>query len=122
MMPESVSAADVALGTGGAGALFFLLKLFIKHGFGGVLDVKEMGARNDIIKDLRDDIERLKVESREQRDRIETLEGKVAMLKDRLVNVRGHALVAHSIVLAHSPDFPQKQQLIDSIAEIIKED
>ena len=117
-----VSAADAVFGTGGAAAVFLLLKMFAKQGFGGLLDVREMGARNDILADLRSDIDRLKLEAKEDRERIELLEGKVEKLKDRLVTVRGHALVAYSIVQTHCTKCPQAQKLLNSITEIIKED
>lgn len=117
-----VDMVDAAFGTGGAAAAFLVLKMFAKQGFGGLLDVREMGARNDILADLRADIDRLKQEAKEDRERIDMLEGKVEKLKDRLVTVRGHALVAYSIVQTSCSTCSQSERLLDAITEIIKED
>lgn len=121
-MIEEVTTIEAMIGTGGVACVFMLIKFFAKQGFGGLLDVREMGARNDILADLRADIDRLKQEAKEDRERIDMLEGKVERLKDRLVTIRGHALVAYSIVQTTCSNCPQVARLLDAITEIIKED
>ena len=112
-----VNPSDVVVGAGGLGGVFMLLKFFIKQGAGGLLDVKEMGARNDILEDLRSEVRTL-------RDRVDSLETKVGKLTDRLVVVRSHALAAYGIVQnqCHKLDTEPKQMLLDLLTNIIKED
>jgi hypothetical protein len=114
--------AQVLAGGGAVGAAFLLVKFLIKQTSGGVLDVKEASARGDVIDALRNEIERQNQVIKDLLDRIERLESKVAKLTDRLVSVRGHALVAYSIVQANCQDCKQHRQLMDAITEIIKED
>jgi hypothetical protein len=113
---------QVLTGGGVAGAAFLLIKFLIKQTSGGVLDVKEASARGDVIDALRNEIERQNQVIKDLLDRIERLEAKVAKLTDRLVSVRGHALVAYSIVQANCHECKHRQQLMDAITEIIKED
>lgn len=124
-MLEETHAVNMVLGgTGGAAALFVLIKFFAKQGFGGLLDVKEMGARADIIADLRADIERLKEDRDEDRSRIGQLETKVGKLQDRLVVVRTHALTIYGIVQTwcKSCSGNRNQEILDLLAAIIRED
>lgn len=117
MVVEGITMGDALLGTGGIGAAVLLLKFLAKQGFGGLLDVKEMGARSDILEDLRTGM-------RELRARVDELETKVAKLQDRLVVVRTHALTAYGIVQNHCTNYMdgQKQVLLDLLTKIIKED
>lgn len=112
---DDVTAIDAVLGTGGVAGLFMLAKEGLKRFAGKAMETAEFTARTDIIEDLRKEVKAL-------RERVEQLESRVAKLTDRLVTVRGHALVAHSIVLTHCGTCPHRQQLLDTIAEIIKED
>jgi len=117
MLVEGITVGDALLGTGGIGAAALLLKFLAKQGFGGLLDVKEMGARSDILEDLR-------TEMRELRVRVDDLETKVAKLQDRLVVVRTHALTAYGLVQNHCTNCMngQRQILLDLLTKIIKED
>ncbi|MGB4467573.1 MAG: hypothetical protein WBI41_05920 [Azovibrio sp.] len=117
MIESGITVGDALLGTGGIGAAALLLKFLAKQGFGGLLDVKEMGARSDILEDLRS-------EMRDLRARVDDLETKVAKLQDRLVVVRSHALTAYGIVQNHCTNCMsgQKQVLLDLLTKIIKED
>lgn len=117
-------AIDAVAGAGGAAGVFMLIKFFAKQGFGGLLDVKEMGARNDILADLRDDIDRLKREAQEDRERIEQLENKVGKLQDRLVVVRTHALTIYGIVQNSCTgcNFNRGKEILDLLTAIIRED
>lgn len=117
MVVEGITMGDALLGTGGIGAVVLLLKFLAKQGFGGLLDVKEMGARSDILEDLR-------TEMRELRARVDDLETKVAKLQDRLAVVRTHALTAYGIVQNHCTNCMdgQKEVLLDLLIKIIKED
>lgn len=117
-----VSTADAVFGTGGAAAVFLLLKMFAKQGFGGLLDVKEMGARNDILEDLRTEVKDLRAEVKTMKAEVKEMQIDISKLTDRLVTVRGHALVAYSIVQTHCMECPQAQKLLNAITEIIKED
>ena len=123
-MIEGVTALDAAMGTGGVAGVFMLIKMFAKQGFGGLLDIKEMGARNDILADLRADIDRLKHEAKEDRDRIEQLENKVGKLQDRLVVVRTHALTIYGIVQNICNGCPNSRhtEILDLLTAIIRED
>lgn len=117
MVVEGITMGDALLGTGGIGAAVLLLKFLAKQGFGGLLDVREMGARADILEDLRTEMATL-------RARVDGLEAKVAKLQDRLVVVRTHALTAYGIVQNHCTNCMdgQKQVLLDLLTKIIKED
>ena len=117
MLADGITIGDALLGTGGIGAAVLLLKFLAKQGFGGLLDVKEMGARSDILEDLRS-------EMRELRGRVDDLETKVAKLQDRLVVVRTHALTAYGIVQNHCTGCMngQRELLLDLLTKIIKED
>ena len=123
-MIDNITTTDAIFGTGGVAAAFMLLKFFAKQGFGGLLDVKEMGARADILADLRSDIERLKEEAKESRDRIDSLETKVGKLQDRLVVVRTHALAIYGIVQnsCKGCHAGRDQEILDLLAAIIRED
>lgn len=114
---EGVTLGDALLGTGGIGVAVLLVKFLAKQGFGGVLDVKEMGARNDILEDLRTEVKALRV-------RVDDLETKVGKLQDRLVVVRSHALTAYGIVQTQCGGCPQpaRDTLLDVLTKIIKED
>ena len=118
MIGAEVTTLEAVLGIGGAGSLVLLLKFFAKQGFGGVLDVKEMGARADILEDLRVEIKAL-------RARVEDLETKVGKLQDRLVVVRTHALTAYGIVQNMCTGCGRNDQskiLLDLLTKIIRED
>ena len=123
-MLEAISAVDAAFGTGGVAALFMLLKMFAKQGFGGLLDIKEMGARADILADLRADIDRLRADAEADRNRIGQLENKVGKLQDRLVVVRTHALTIYGIVQTWCKgcSSSRSQEILDLLAAIIRED
>jgi ABC-type phosphonate transport system ATPase subunit len=117
-MIDQVTALEAILGTGAAGGVVLLLKFFAKQGFGGMLDVKEMGARADILEDLR-------VEIRALRSRVDDLETKVGKLQDRLVVVRTHALTAYGIVQNMCTGCLKNNQakiLLDLLTKIIRED
>lgn len=116
-MLSDVTAADAIFGTGGAAAAFMLIKFFAKQGFGGLLDVKEMGARADILEDLRKEMSTL-------RSRVDDLENKVGKLQDRLVVVRTHALTAYGVIQNQCQGCPKAQQqiLLDLLTKIIRED
>ena len=117
MIVEGVTLGDALLGTGGIGAAVLFIKFLAKQGFGGALDVKEMGARNDIIEDLRTEIRGLRI-------RVEDLEAKVVKLQGRLVDVREHALTAFGVVQTKcsSCPLPQRDILLDSLSKITKGD
>lgn len=117
MVVEGITMGDALLGTGGIGAAVLLLKFLAKQGFGGLLDVREMGARADILEDLRTEMATL-------RSRVEDLETKVGKLQDRLVVVRTHALTAYGIVQNMCNRCPKDQQqtLLDLLTKIIRED
>ena len=114
---EGVTLGDALLSTGGIGVAVLLVKFLAKQGFGGVLDVKEMGARNDILEDLRTEVKALRV-------RVDDLETKVGKLQDRLVVVKSHALTAYGIVQTQCGGCPQpaREVLLDVLTKIIKED
>lgn len=114
---EGVTLGGALIGTGGIGAAILLIKFLAKQGFGGVLDVKEMGARNDILEDLRTEVRELRV-------RVDDLETKVGKLQDRLVVVRSHALTAYGIVQTQCARCQQgtRDALLDALTKIIKED
>jgi len=116
-MINEVTALEAIIGTGAAGGVVLLLKFFAKQGFGGLLDVKEMGARADILEDLR-------AEMRTLRARVDELENKVGKLQDRLVVVRTHALTAYGIVqnMCTGCSKNQQQILLDMLTKIIRED
>jgi hypothetical protein len=117
-MLENTSAIEAVFGTSGLIAFGFLMfKFFAKQGFGGLLDVKEMGARNDIIEDLR-------IEIRAVRTRVNDLEIKVSKLQDRLVVVRTHALTIYGIVQnsCKACNRGRDQEILDLLTAIIRED
>ena len=99
----------------GLGLGSLMLREFIKRMAGKSMESAEFAARNDIIEDMR-------TELRELRGRVQELEAKVAKLQDRLVVVRTHALTAYSFVQMECRECPQQQQLLDLIAQIVKDD
>jgi uncharacterized protein YlxW (UPF0749 family) len=119
MMSEMDTATQAVFGVGGIGAVFVMLKFFLKQGAGGLLDMKEMGARNDILEDLRTEMKSL-------RERVNELEIKVGKLQDRLVIVRTHALTAYGIVqnqhVCNGCQHSQRDMLLELLTKIIKED
>ena len=117
MLVEKITLGDALLGTGGIGAAVLMLKFLAKQGFGGLLDVREMGARADILEDLRTEMATL-------RSRVEDLENKVGKLQDRLVVVRTHALNAYGIVQNMCGQCPttQQKELLELLTNIIRED
>lgn len=103
-------------GAGGITLFIFLARIMLKQFSSGVLDFKSDNARGDIIADLRKEVDRMQA-------RLETLEGKVAKLTDRLVTVRSHALNAYSLLSTHE-NFgnTEREIILASLAQIIKED
>src|SRR5574337_1144617 len=111
---ETISAA-----AGGAGALVLLGKWMLRQ----VIEAKGDVARNDIITDLREDIDRLRDNERRMESRIEAMEEKLATLFSKLVTVRGHALFAHQIATKFDPITGEpRQHVIDTLTLIIKDD
>lgn len=102
---------------GGIGALVLFGKFMLKQIGIAAVDAKGDVAKMDVISHMQQELERL-------RNRIETLESKVGRLTDRLVTVRGHALVAYGIVnsMCAGCGCPQVDQLKDTLTAIIKED
>ena len=116
-MLDDLTLGNALFGTGGVAIAVLALKFLAKQGFGGLLDVKEMGARSDILEDLRSEMRDLRV-------RVDDLETKVAKLQDRLVVVRSHALTAYGIVQNHCTNCMngQRDLLLELLTKIIKED
>lgn len=114
-MIESEMVKDAAIGLGGLALASLMIKEFIKRLAGKTMESAEFAARNDIIEDMR-------TELRELRSRVQELENKVAKLQDRLVVVRTHALTAYSFVQVECAACPKQRQLLDLIAQIVKDD
>jgi len=106
---------DAVVGLGGLALATLLIKEFVKRLAGKSMEQAEFGARNDIIEDMR-------TELRDLRSRVQDLEAKVAKLQDRLVVVRTHALTAYSFVQVECRDCQKQQELLDLIAQIVKDD
>lgn len=118
MTSEELMTAAVA-GVGGTGALVLLGKWMLRQ----ALEAKGDVARNDIITDLREDIDRLRENERRMESRIEAMESKLADLINRLITVRGHALFAHQVATSYNPiTGEQRQHVIDTLTLIIKDE
>lgn len=114
-MIENGMLQDAATGVVLLGFVTLLVKEFVKRMAGKSMESAEFGARNDIIEDMR-------TELRDLRGRVQELETKVAKLQDRLVVVRTHALTAYSFVQVECAGCPKQRQLLDLIAQIVKDD
>ena len=114
-MIESEIVQDSVVALAGIGLLSLLARDFVKRMASKSMESVEFGARTDIIEDLR-------TELRDIRGRVQELESKVAKLQDRLVTVRTHALTAYSFVQVECRECPKQQQLLDLIAQIVKDD
>lgn len=114
-MIDSEMVTTVAITLGGGALATLMIKEFVKRLAGKSMESVEFGARTDIIEDLRKEMQDL-------RGRIQDLETKVAKLQDRLVVVRTHALTAYSFVQVECAGCPKQRQLLDLIAQIVKDD
>lgn len=104
---------------GGAGALVLIGKWILRQ----AIEAKGDVARNSIITDLREDIDRLRENERRMESRIEAMESKLADLINRLTTVRGHALFAHQVATSYDPiTGEQRQHVIDTLTLIIKDE
>lgn len=118
MSPEEITTIALT-GLGGTGALVLLGKWMLRQ----ALEAKGDVARNDIITDLREDIDRLRENERRMESRIEAMESKLADLINRLVTVRGHALFAHQVATSYDPiTGEQRKHVIDTLTLIIKDE
>ena len=108
-------AQEALLGLGGLALATLLIKEFVKRMAGKSMESAEFAARNDIIEDMRTELKDL-------RSRVQDLEAKVAKLQDRLVVVRTHALTAYSFVQVECQGCQKQQELLDLIAQIVKDD
>ena len=108
-----------AAAVGGIGALALLGRWVLKQ----ALEAKGDVARNDIITDLREDIDRLRENERRMESRIEAMESKLTNLVNRLITVRGHALFAHQVATKFDPITGEpRQHVIDTLTLIIKDE
>ena len=118
MTPEDLMTAAVA-GVGGIGSLVLIGKWILRQ----ALEAKGDVALNDIITDLREDIDRLRENERLMKSRIEAMESKLADLTNRLITVRGHALFAHQVATNYDPiTGEQRKHVIDTLTLIIKDE
>lgn len=114
-MIENSMLQEAATGVVILGFVTLLIKEFVKRMSAKSMESAEFGARNDIIEDMRTELKDL-------RGRVQELENKVAKLQDRLVVVRTHALTAYSFVQVECAGCPKQRQLLDLIAQIVKDD
>lgn len=114
-MIDNEVVTNAVLGLGGLALATLMIKEFVKRLAGKSMESAEFAARNDIIEDMR-------TELKELRTRVQELETKVAKLQDRLVVVRTHALTAYSFVQVECSGCPKQRQLLDLIAQIVKDD
>lgn len=119
-MMDSSELIEAAVATaGGLGALVLIGKWILRQ----AIEAKGDVARNDIITDLREDIDRLRENERRMESRIEAMESKLTHLVNRLVTVRGHALFAHQVATKFDPITGEpRQHVIDTLTLIIKDE
>jgi hypothetical protein len=114
-MFETTASAAIG-GAGGATLLAIMVRMLFKQFSSGLVDLKSDRARSDIIGELRTEVDRV-------RSRLDLLEQRVTKLTDRLVVVRGHALMAYSIVGGHEVlNQDQRLEVLEALTQIIKED